>query len=64
MDGEIGKVELSGALREVGLQFVDDPRPGDYLLVHAGFAIRKLDEEEAQETLRVWEELARSAERQ
>ena len=64
VDGEIGKVELSGALREVGLQFVDDPLPGDYVLVHAGFAIRKLDEEEAQETLRLLDELARSAERQ
>ncbi len=33
VDGEIGKVELSGALREVGLQFVDDPRPGEVVLV-------------------------------
>jgi len=59
--GDVGKVELSGTLREVGLQLVQDAQPGDYLLVHAGFAIQRLDEEEAQETLRLWEEMARLA---
>ena len=59
--GEIGKVELSGTVREVGLQLLDDVQPGDYVLVHAGFAIQKLDEEEAQETLRLWEEIARAS---
>ncbi len=62
-EGDLGKVELSGTLREVGLQLVEDARPGDYVLVHAGFAIQKLDEQEALESLRLWEEMARLARR-
>jgi len=57
VDGAGGKVEGSGTVREVGLQLVDGPKVGDYVLVHAGFAIEKLDEREAQETLRLWEEI-------
>jgi hydrogenase expression/formation protein HypC len=60
VDGEVGKVELGGGERQVGLQLLDEARPGDYVLVHAGFAIQKLDEEEARETLRLWEEMTRS----
>ena len=60
INGDLGKVELEGTVREVGLQLLDDPKPGEYVLVHAGFAIQKLDEQEAQETLRIWEELAQS----
>jgi len=59
--GQVGKVELSGTVREVGLQLVEDAQPGDYVLVHAGFAIQKLDEQEAIETLRLWGEMARAA---
>jgi hydrogenase expression/formation protein HypC len=59
VDGDVGKVEISGAVREVGLCLIEDPRPGDYVLIHAGFAIQKVDEEEAHETLRIFEELHR-----
>ncbi len=64
IDGEVGTVELDGALRQVGLQLVDDPRVGDYVLVHAGFAIQKLDEEEAAETIRLLGEVAAEMRRQ
>lgn len=60
IDGEMGTVDLDGTTREVGLQLLDDPQPGDYVLVHAGFAIQKLDEEEARETLRLWDEMVES----
>ena len=60
--GNVGKVEIAGAERQVGLELLDAPRPGDYVLVHAGFAIQKLDEAEAQETLRLWEEMAQATE--
>lgn len=53
IDGDFGKVELAGTVREVGLQFVERPAVGDYVLVHAGFAIQKLDAEDAEETLRL-----------
>jgi hydrogenase expression/formation protein HypC len=63
IDGEVGKVELSGTVREVGLQLIRDPQIGDYVLIHAGFAIQKVDEEEAQETLKFLEEMFGSMER-
>ena len=56
IDGPVGKVELSGTLREIGLMLVTEPQVGDYVLVHAGFAIQKVDEEEALKTLALLEE--------
>jgi len=57
IDGPIGKVELEGTVREVGLQLIENARVGDYVLVHAGFAIQKVDEAEAQETLKLFDEM-------
>jgi hydrogenase expression/formation protein HypC len=57
IDGQIGKVEIGGTVREIGLQLLEDPQVGDYVLIHAGFAIEKVDEEEAFETLRLLAEL-------
>ena len=51
MDGELGKVELGGTVREVGLQLMEGLAMGDYVLVHAGFAIQKVDRDEAEATL-------------
>jgi hydrogenase expression/formation protein HypC len=45
-----------GVLREVNISLVD-AKVGDYVLVHAGYAIQVLDKEEAQETLRLWNEI-------
>jgi hydrogenase expression/formation protein HypC len=45
-----------GVLREVNITLVN-ARVGDYVLVHAGYAIQVLDEEEALETLRLWNEI-------
>ena len=45
-----------GVLREVNITLVN-AKVGDYVLVHAGYAIQVLDEEEAQETLRLWKEI-------
>lgn len=58
IEGDMAQVELSGTSREVGLQLIDNPQTGDWVLVHAGFAIQKLDEEEAAERLELWDELA------
>jgi hydrogenase expression/formation protein HypC len=57
VEGDLGRVEVEGTAREVGLQLIEDPRVGDYVLVHAGFAIQKVDEEEARKTLEIFEEL-------
>jgi len=50
-------MELEGNTREVDLSFIDNPQVGDWILVHAGFAIEKLDPAEAAETLRIFEEM-------
>ena len=57
-DGTVGKVELAGTLREVGLQLLESAAIGEYVLVHAGFAIQKIDEEEARETLALFAQMA------
>jgi hydrogenase expression/formation protein HypC len=49
VDGDRGVVELGGSRRAVGLALVSDPRPGQYVLVHAGFAIEVIDEADARE---------------
>lgn len=51
-------VEIGGAIREVGLDMVPEAKEGDYVLVHIGYAIQTVDEEEARETLKFLEELA------
>jgi len=47
----MGKVDFGGITREVCLAYVPEAETGDYVIVHAGFAISRLDETEAQETL-------------
>ncbi len=53
-----GTVELGGVEREVNLQLVEDVAVGDYILVHAGFAIQKVDKEEAEKTLSFLRQMA------
>jgi hydrogenase expression/formation protein HypC len=49
-DNRLGVVQFGGIRRSVFLDFVPDAQVGDYVLVHVGFAISKLDEEEAHRT--------------
>jgi hydrogenase expression/formation protein HypC len=42
-------ISVEGALREVDVSLIDEPRLGDYVLVHAGFAIHKWDKSEVEE---------------
>jgi len=55
-----GKIDFSGIFKEASLAFVPEAKIGDYVIVHAGFALSKVDEAEAQkvfEYLRQMEEL-------
>jgi hydrogenase expression/formation protein HypC len=52
-------IEIGGVRKRVSLMLVDDVVVGDYVLVHAGFAIDKVDEAEAQKTMDLLQELAR-----
>ena len=49
--------EALGMRRAVRVDFIPDPKPGDYVMVHAGFAIERLPEEQAMDDLETWEEL-------
>lgn len=55
---QIGEVEVMGVTRRVSFDLVQEVKLGDYVLVHAGFAIEKINEEEAKKTLEIFEELA------
>lgn len=58
IDGDRAKVEVGGTQRTIGLDIVDPkPNVGDYVIVHAGFAINVIDEDEAQLILNDFEEL-------
>jgi hydrogenase expression/formation protein HypC len=51
IDGELGQANINGVTIRVGLQLIEDPRIGDYVLIHTGYALEKLSEEEALSTL-------------
>jgi hydrogenase expression/formation protein HypC len=58
-ENHIGKVEVSGIRRNINLGLLADTevKPGDYVLIHVGFAMSKIDEQQAAETLRLLHEL-------
>jgi hydrogenase expression/formation protein HypC len=49
----LAKVEIAGVRRTANMGLLDDVEPGDWVLVHVGFALSKIDEREAQATLRL-----------
>ena len=53
----MGKVDFGGITREACMEYVADARLGDYVMVHVGFAISKVDEEEAARTYKFLEEM-------
>ena len=57
LEGEFAQVETGKLLRRVNVQMLPDIRPGDYVIVHAGFAIEKVDPKKAKETLRMINEI-------
>ncbi|TET98698.1 MAG: HypC/HybG/HupF family hydrogenase formation chaperone [Dehalococcoidia bacterium] len=54
----VGRVDLAGVVREVSFMLLPDARVGDYILLHAGYALQKVDEAEAEETIRLLAEIA------
>jgi len=57
IDDQMGTIDMEGTQREVSLLLLEDAKIGDYVIVHAGFAIHKIDETEAMESLKVLREL-------
>lgn len=58
----MGKVDFAGITKEVCLAYVPDVEIGDYVVVHVGFALHKIDEEEAMEVFRYLQEMEELAE--
>ena len=57
VEGDVAKVDFGqGIVRDVNVMLVE-ARVGEYVLVHAGYAIQVIDKEAAEETLRLWEEI-------
>jgi len=57
VDGGMARVEQEGVTRKVRVDFIPDLQPGDYVLIHAGIAIERVNAEEAAETLRLIKEI-------
>lgn len=55
--GTLGVAEIGGVRHEVDLRLLEDVKVGDYVIIHAGFGIQKLDTKEAEETLDLLREM-------
>jgi len=61
---QLAKVEVSGVLRNVNIGLLDDVRADDWVLIHVGFALSKVDEEEAHATLALLQEMGEAYEQE
>lgn len=57
IDGNMGKVVMGGTTLKVSLDLIDNAVLNEYVLVHAGYAIQRVDQEEAQKTLELLKQL-------
>jgi len=58
IDGDEAEAEIGGVRRRVSIAFTPEAKVGDYVLLHTGYAIGVVDEAEAEETLKLLEEIA------
>ncbi len=58
IENEMATIDVDGVQRSASLMLLEDSAVGDYVIVHAGFAIKKLDEASAMETIRLLKEAA------
>lgn len=56
IEGDTGDIDFGGVIRKANITMVE-AKIGDWAVIHAGFAIEIMDEEEAQETLKLWNEV-------
>lgn len=57
IEKDLALTETDGLQRKANIQFLSDAKVGDYVIVHAGFAIEKVDEKRARETLALFSEM-------
>ncbi|MEZ5616010.1 MAG: HypC/HybG/HupF family hydrogenase formation chaperone [Rhodocyclaceae bacterium] len=63
LDGDQARVDVGGVRKEISLALVDGIAVGDYVILHVGYAIQKLDPEEAEKTLALFAELGEALDR-
>ncbi len=56
-ENNIAKVDVGGVRRNINTGMLDGTKVGDYVLIHVGFAMSKIDEQQAEETLRILKDL-------
>ncbi len=56
-DSRVGRVQFGGVTRQAYLDWVPEAQPGDFVLVHVGFAISRIDEAEARRTYEILEQM-------
>jgi len=61
---KMAKIDFGGVSREACIEVIPEAEPGDWTIVHAGFALNLLSEEEAQETLEILQEMAELADQE
>ncbi len=54
---KMAKVNFAGVSKDICVQWIDDPKVGEYVLAHVGFALSKINEDEAEETIRLLREM-------
>jgi len=63
IEGKEAEVEIGGITRRISLWLTPEAKVGDYALIHTGYAINILDQEQAEETLRLLKEIAEAEEK-
>lgn len=58
INGKTAVAEAMGMKREIRVDFITEPKIGDFVIVHAGFAIERLPEQQAMDDLEAWEEVS------
>lgn len=56
LDADRAKASIGGIVREISVALIDDPQPGEFVILHVGYALSKMDEAEAERTLAIMAE--------
>jgi hydrogenase expression/formation protein HypC len=56
IDGNIAEVDIGGNIKEINILLTPEAKVGDYVLLHAGYAIQVIDEDEANEIFEAWDD--------
>jgi hydrogenase expression/formation protein HypC len=57
VEGKTATVDFGGVTRSISIVLIENVKKGDYVIVHTGYAIQKMDPEEAEKTLELWREV-------